>query len=153
MSALLRKLNWMNQTCLVLLNAPEGFQDLLAQGEELPIADDLHEVKTAAFFLAFVVTQQQVEELSKRVAEKSDGDTILWFAYPKGTSKRFKSEVNRDKSWACVGQLGFEPVRQISIDTDWTALRFRRAEYIKTMKRDQTRALSATGREKTTRSR
>lgn len=73
----------MNQTCLVLLNALEGFQDLLAQGEELPIADDLHEVKTAAFFLAFVVTQQQVEELSKRVAEKSDGDTILWFAIPK----------------------------------------------------------------------
>mgnify|MGYP005835701873 CR=1 FL=1 len=28
-----------------------------------------------------------------------------------------------------------EPVRQVAIDEDWSALRFRRVEYIKTMTR------------------
>jgi hypothetical protein len=31
---------------------------------------------------------------------------------------------------------GFEPVRQIAIDEDWSALRFRRTDFIKSMTRD-----------------
>lgn len=64
-----------------------------------------------------------------------EGDGVLWFAYPKGTSKRYKCDFNRDNGWEILGQYGFEPVRMIAIDEYWSALRFRRAEYIKTMKR------------------
>ena len=59
-----------------------------------------------------------------------------WFAYPKGTSKKFKCEFNRDNGWKELGVLGFEPVRAVAIDEDWTALRFRRAENIKKMTRN-----------------
>jgi hypothetical protein len=50
----------------------------------------------------------------------------------------------------CVStsELGFEGVRQVAIDEDWSALRFRRAEYIRTMRRDPSRAMSAQGRRK-----
>ena len=41
---------------------------------------------------------------------------------------------------------GFEPVRQVAIDEDWSALRFRRAEHIKTMTRSF--AMTTTGKEK-----
>ena len=34
-----------------------------------------------------------------------------------------------------VGAHGFEPVRMVAIDEDWSALRFRRVEHIKTMTR------------------
>ena len=34
----------------------------------------------------------------------------------------------------------------VAIDEDWSALRFRRAEFIKAMKRDPSRAGSETGR-------
>ena len=45
---------------------------------------------------------------------------------PKGTSKRYKSEIHRDTGWQAIGQAGFEPVRAVAIDEDWSALRFRR---------------------------
>jgi len=47
-----------------------------------------------------------------------------------------------------LGELGFEPVRLVAIDEDWSALRFRRTEFIKTLTRDETRALSAAGKTK-----
>jgi hypothetical protein len=59
----------------------------------------------------------------------------VWFAYPKGSSKRYKSEINRDHAWLSLGQEGFEPVSMVAIDEDWSAVRFRRLEFIKQMKR------------------
>ena len=71
-------------------------------------------------------------------------DGLLWFAYPKGTSKKYVCEFNRDTGWAELGKFDLEPVRQIAIDEDWTALRFRRAQNIKTMTRSF--AMSETGK-------
>jgi len=55
----------------------------------------------------------------------------LWFAYPQGTSKRYTCEFNRDTGWSALRSAGFDTVRQVAIDEDWSALRFRRVEYIK----------------------
>jgi hypothetical protein len=65
----------------------------------------------------------------------AEGDAILWFCYPKGTSKKYTCDFNRDTGWASLGQLGWEPVRQVAIDDDWSALRFRNPDFIKTMTR------------------
>ncbi len=59
----------------------------------------------------------------------------MWFAYPKGTSKKYKSEIDRGSGWNMLGQEGFEPVRMVAIDDDWSAKRFRRAGFIKNMTR------------------
>ena len=75
-------------------------------------------------------------------------DGLLWFAYPKKSSKKYRSDVGRDDSWQALGDLGFEAVRQIAIDEDWSALRFRQARFIKSMTRDQKRTWSAEGRER-----
>src|SRR5262249_2763485 len=66
---------------------------------------------------------------------KTAGDAIVWLAYPKGTSKKYKSQINRDNGWNALGREGFEPVRMVAIDQDWSALRFRRVEFIKNMRR------------------
>ena len=36
-----------------------------------------------------------------------------------------------------MGDAGFEPVRMVAIDEDWSAVRFRRVEFIKTMNRPE----------------
>ena len=36
-----------------------------------------------------------------------------------------------------MADAGFEPVRMIAIDEDWSAVRFRRVEFIKTMNRPE----------------
>ena len=84
------------------------------------------------------------------MAPRLEGDAILWCAYPKGSSTRYTCEFNRDTGWASLGTAGFEPVRQIAIDEDWSALRFRRAQYISTLRRDPARAISAGGKARAT---
>ena len=71
---------------------------------------------------------------------------MVWFAYPKGTSKKYKSEINRDTGWQALGQAGFEPVRAVAIDQDWSAVRFRRVEFIKTMTRARAHRMTAQGK-------
>jgi hypothetical protein len=39
-------------------------------------------------------------------------------------------EFNRDKGWGVLARSGFDCVRQVAIDEDWSALRFRRIEFI-----------------------
>jgi hypothetical protein len=56
---------------------------------------------------------------------------VLWIAYPKGTSKRYACQFNRDSGWDVIRDAGFESVRQVAIDEDWSALRFRRLAYVK----------------------
>lgn len=67
-------------------------------------------------------------------------------AYPKKSSKRYASDLSRDESWQPLGDLGMEPVRQVAIDPDWSAVRFRHAEHISRLDRDPSRLLSAEGR-------
>jgi hypothetical protein len=90
-----------------------------------------------------VTKQQEVDELSRIIARGTTGDTIVWLAYPKGSSKRYKSEIDRDRGWQVLGDLGFEPVRSVAIDEDWSAARFRRVAFIKKMTRAPEHRLTA----------
>lgn len=64
-----------------------------------------------------------------RLAETAAGalapDGLFWWAYPKKSSRRYASDLARDEGWAPLYGLGFGPVRQIAIDDDWSAVRFR----------------------------
>jgi hypothetical protein len=77
---------------------------------------------------------------------------IIWIAYPKQSSKKYKCEFNRDTGWEVIGKLGFEPVKQVAIDEDWSALRFRRVEFIATLTRRNSMALSEQGKARTKKS-
>ena len=50
--------------------------------------------------------------------------------------------------WKAVGEAGFEPVRMVAIDEDWSAVRFRRVEFIKTMTRGAEWAMTRAGKAK-----
>ena len=100
----------------------------------------------AEFIIAFCTKQSEIDKLTPVFAKALQGDGLLWFAYPKGTSKKYKSDFNRDTGWNILGKQGFEGVRMVAIDEDWSALRFRRVEYIKTMIRSF--AMTKEGKEK-----
>ena len=51
-------------------------------------------------------------------------DSVLWFAYPKGTSK-MKTDINRDTIRTTGEEFGITTVTAISINDTWSALRFR----------------------------
>jgi len=148
MTPLFKKLNLKEQKEILILNAPASFEPELKTLTGISILREIKTAKNIDFSLAFITTHKELDAVVKRVVEKTKGDATLWFAYPKGTSKKYSCDFNRDTGWQSLGDHGFEGVRQVAIDEDWSALRFRRAEFIKTMKRDSTRALSTMGKEK-----
>jgi hypothetical protein len=147
-SSVFTKLNLKDQTEIVVLHAPASFEAELNKLEQVSIERDVKGVSEISFALIFVTKQKEVDAASKAVAKKAKGDAVIWFAYPKGTSKNYTCEFNRDTGWAILGEHGLEGVRQVAIDEDWSALRFRRVEFIKTMKRDKSRAMTEQGRAK-----
>ena len=148
MSIIFNKLNLKSQTEILVLNAPESFEPELAALSNVTVQRNVGDVKEIAFSLAFVTRQKEVDTIVKSVARKAKGDAIVWFAYPKGTSKKYKCDFNRDTGWAALGAEGFESVRMVAIDDDWSALRFRRVEFVKTMTRDKNRAITKQGKKK-----
>jgi len=100
------------------------------------------------FAMAFVETLAEVERAASSLTSAAEPDATIWMVYPKGTSKKYKCDFNRDTGWESLGNAGYEPVRMVAIDADWSALRFRHVDFVKTMKRDPKRAISNEGRKK-----
>ena len=146
MTPLFKKLNLATTRVVHVLNAPSSFEGEL----EALAGVDVKRVVTGkvAFAIAFVKTLAEVERASAELTGSAQDDAVLWMVYPKGTSKRYTCEFNRDTGWKSLGQAGYEPVRQVAIDEDWSALRFRKAEHIKTMRRNPEGAISSAGQKK-----
>lgn len=131
MKPILAKLNVGRADPVVILNAPASFDDAVAElSRERRVVTSRADIAVTEFLLGFATTSSDLAELSSAAGELTSGDAIVWIAYPKASSKNYTCEFNRDTGWDGMGAAGFEPVRQVAIDADWTALRFRRAEFI-----------------------
>jgi hypothetical protein len=150
-AAVFSKLNLKDHSEIVVVNAPPSFEAKLAALDGVKVTRRSADARSIAFFLAFVTTEKEVTELARVVAKQTTGDAVVWFAYPKGSSKKYQSEISRDTGNKALGDAGFEPVRMVAIDDDWTAKRFRRVEFIKTMARDQSGAMTKEGKRRTAR--
>lgn len=125
------KLNLTGQRELVVLDAPDSFQAELRRLPGVTVLTQLQRDHPVTFALVFATRKSQVDAIARELVKVAEGDPILWFAYPKGTSKRYTCDFNRDNGWDVLAALGFRPVRQVAIDEDWSALRFRRAQFVK----------------------
>jgi hypothetical protein len=133
MTPLFKKLNLGTHTDVVVLNAPQSFEPELAALQGVRIKRAVSGPCT--FAMAFVITQAELDAASRKLGTACQGDAIVWMAYPKGTSKKYQCEFNRDSGWSALTAAGFDTVRMVAIDADWSALRFRRAPYIKSHRR------------------
>lgn len=150
MTPLFNKLNFRGQREIVVLDAPQSFEREMDALQGVTVHREASALERVEFAIAFVITNAQVVAAAEAILPKAQGDAVVWFAYPKGTSRRYRCEFNRDSGWAPMGAAGFEGVRMVAIDEDWSALRFRRVEYIKTMKRDTSRAGTDQGKARLT---
>ena len=131
MATLFDKLQLKDHLEILVLNAPASFESELSRMPALHIHRSYESLPEIGFSLAFVTQQNELDALSLKIVARAKGDAAIWFAYPKGTSKKYKCDFNRDTGWAVLKEAGFDTVRSIAIDEDWTGLRFRRKEFIK----------------------
>lgn len=124
-----QKLNLGSREQIVVLNAPTSFDAVLATLSGVTV----HRTprgESIDFALAFVIQAADVNAVVARLLPHTPGDPVIWLAYPKRTSRRYQSELDRDHGWDALRAAGFDTVRQVAIDEDWSALRFRRTAHI-----------------------
>jgi hypothetical protein len=108
---------------VALLNVPQGYDELL---DDLPEGVEIVEVLEGEFDLivVFATYKHEVETqaLNYKTALRPNG--ALWVCFPKMTSKLPK-DMNRDSLNATLAPYGFEGIATISVDDDWSGLRFK----------------------------
>jgi len=99
-----------------VLNAPPGLA--------LPGVQAAASAADADAVIAFVTRQEDLDSAGEAVAA-ARADRLAWIGYPKGG--QLGTDLNRDRLAAALADQGVQPVRQVSIDDTWSALRFRPA--------------------------
>jgi hypothetical protein len=131
----LKKLNFKDQGQPVLvIHAHKSYDDIKAAFE-----GEVHqqaELEMYDFVQVFGTSNEELQLNAKKAVAYVKDDGLLWLCYPKKSSKTFKgSDCSRESVTGMLSEEGYEPVRQIAIDDDWSALRFRKPEKIKKMVR------------------
>lgn len=107
-----------------VLNAPEGYLESVGK---LPFGvewtgDDSPPLE---FVQVFVTDHAALEQSLKQAFQLIRFDGVLWICYLKG-AVRTPQNLSRDSLWKAVSEgYGWEGVTLISIDRQWTAMRFR----------------------------
>lgn len=73
--------------------------------------------------LVFALDMSTLKDFAAPALRLAREDKLAWIAYPK--AKQLQTDLNRDILATFAADSGAQPVRQISIDDVWSALRFR----------------------------
>ncbi len=132
MKYLVEKLNYKGHRRIAVINAEDSFISALADELEGVIIDREIDLRCPyGFMLLFVKKASEVEYHTPVAIHNLIADGVLWFCYPKKSSKKYTSDIDRDHGWKALNEYGFQGIRLVAIDDDWSALRFRNIKYIK----------------------
>lgn len=149
MNELFKKLQFKGSDKILVLNAPAEFQPQLAaiadsvRVDTQPAGDETYD-----FVMVFVNSCAEVQANAAPAVSRVKEDALLWFAYPKKSSKKYKTDLGRDDGWQPLGALGYEGVRMVAIDEDWSAFRLRHVNHIKALTRSEKMILSDEGKQR-----
>ena len=104
---LMKKLRMEPGQQILILNAPEGYLDLLGQ---LPEGSEVSSVPGGKFDFVhiFAADSAELDELKLTAADSVEYDALLWVSYPKKSSK-VESDLNRDVMWDLFTSAGLRP--------------------------------------------
>ena len=109
----------------IVLNAPKNIEVYFIKLGFNTQFDDSKSSNT----LVFLADKSAFIRFLQEDFSKIEHDSVLWFAYPKGTSK-IKTDINRDILRVTGEEFGITTVTAIAIDETWSALRFRPIEKV-----------------------
>ena len=126
--SILKKLKIDNHSNAAILNAPDEFNKVLKEFK----GNVTNRIKGKySYIQIFVTSQAEFVKLGELLSNAIEGDGLLWVCYPKGTSKKYpKVDCNRDTLREAIISHGFEGVSMISLDDDWSAMRFRNSKFV-----------------------
>lgn len=134
MKKLLDKLNYKGQKRIAVIHAEDSFTiSLNNELKDVMIDKEIDPRYPYDFIILFVKSVLEVEFLTPIALHNLLVDGVLWVCYPKKTSKKYSSDINRDHGWNALNDSGFQGIRIVSIDENWSAIRFRNIKFIKSI--------------------
>lgn len=115
-----RKLQIPGGATVVVLGMPSGVE-LEVPGDCLVVSDPADAAE--AVVISFLVRSEDLDDLAGPALAAAREDRLAWIAYPK--SRQLGTDLNRDILAALAAERGVQPVRAVSLDSVWSALRFR----------------------------
>jgi hypothetical protein len=100
-------------TPIFLVGAPKGFDPGVPMVKKA----------AGAAVLAFAVDSRALPAGAKPAIDAAKEDRLSWVAYPK--AGQLGTDLNRDRLARLMEPFGLEPVRLVSVDDTWSAMRFR----------------------------
>ena len=132
MEELLKKLNYREQKRIAAINAEQQFLRAISKKLKGVITDSEIDPRCPyEFIIIFVRTAKEARYYAPLALHNLTADGILWLFYPKKSSRLYSLGLDRDKGWNSLNNLGFYGVRMVSVDENWSAIRFRNIKYIK----------------------
>jgi len=132
MEELLKKLNYREQKRIAVINAEQQFLRAISKKLKGVIIDSEIDPRCPyEFMIIFIRRAKEARYYAPLALHNLTADGILWLCNPKKSSRLFTSGPERDKGWNSLNNLGFYGVRIISVDENWSAMRFRNIKYIK----------------------
>lgn len=105
----------------IVINAPTALEEEFVK---LHFKTELNKKIKNSNTLVFINNNGEYLDFLNNNLIYIETDSVLWFAYPKGTSK-VKTDINRDTIRVTGQEFGITTVTAISINDTWSALRFR----------------------------
>jgi len=99
-------------TGLRVLNLPSGLVLGIPRGKD-----------TSEGLLFFASNSSVLKKNGTPAIVSARADRLTWIAYPK--AGQLGTDLNRDRLCEILKPEGIRPVRQVSLDETWSALRFR----------------------------
>ncbi len=119
MQTIIKKFRFKNNG--VIINAPTAIE---IEFVKLGFKTEFDKKAKSTNTLVFINNNNEYLNFLKKNLNTIEPDSVLWFAYPKGTSK-IKTDINRDSIRTTGEEFGITTVTAISINDTWSALRFR----------------------------
>jgi len=104
----------------LLIGPPLGYKESLGK---LPEGVALVTTGKADAVQAFAKDKAEMKAALAKAKEALNPGGMIWLTYPKGTSKKFKSDVHRDVVREYAEGVGLQTVALVAVDEDWSAMR------------------------------
>jgi hypothetical protein len=132
MRNLFDKLNYKGQERMAVINAEDSFTTLISDElRNVTVDKEIDPRYPYDFIILFVRSVSEVKYLTPIALHNLLADGVLWFCYPKKTSKKYSTDIDRDHGWKALNDSGFYSIRIVAIDNDWSAMRFRNIKFIR----------------------
>ena len=122
---ILEKLQLKNEKNILIQGLPSSIEKQFSKVSFAKNLTPLLRTRKIDFALVFAVSESQLNTILEDIMPALKGESKLWVAYPKLTSK-ITTDLNREGSWNKLTEAEYENVEQVSLDHVWHAAYFKK---------------------------